>query len=282
MDIARTASDVREQVRQARGRGMTIGLVPTMGALHVGHASLIRAARQETGFVVVSIFVNPTQFGPNEDFSRYPRSWEGDLELCRQEGADLVFAPTADEVYPTGFRSYVEVTELQDVLCGRSRPGHFRGVATVVLKLLNMVQPDVAYFGQKDAQQTRIIRQMVQDVNVPVRIQVCPIVRDADGLAVSSRNAYLGPEERKHAAALYRALRAAKTLVEAGERDPAKVRQAMLGVIEATPGAALDYAELVDGDALRPVEAVRGQVLAVLAVKFGATRLIDNLMLDAK
>jgi pantoate--beta-alanine ligase len=281
MEIAKTIAELRAHVRRARERGQSIGLVPTMGALHAGHVSLIQAARRETGFVVVSIFVNPTQFGPNEDFSRYPRTWETDLEICRGEGIDLVFAPEAVEVYPPGFHTYVEVTGLQDVLCGRSRPGHFRGVATIVLKLFNMVQPDSAYFGQKDAQQVVIIRQLVRDLNVPVEIRVCPTIREADGLALSSRNAYLSPEQRKHATALYRALGAAKRQVEAGERDPARVRQTMLDIILATPGAVLDYAELVDSSTLEPVKRIEGQVLVALAVRYGGTRLIDNLILQA-
>jgi pantoate--beta-alanine ligase len=274
-----TAAELAAAVRQAKARGERVGLVPTMGALHAGHASLIRAARQETGFVVVSIFVNPTQFGPAEDFARYPRTPEHDLAVCAAERADLVFAPPVEEVYPPGFCTFVEVTGLQDVLCGRSRPGHFRGVATVVLKLLNLVQPDVAYFGQKDAQQVRIIRQMVRDLNVPVEVRVCPIVREPDGLALSSRNAYLTPEQRRHATALYRALTAARELVEAGERDAGTVRAAMAGIIAATPGAVLDYADVVDAETLRPVPRIAGKVLAALAVKFGATRLIDNLLL---
>ncbi len=282
MQIANTAGELQGHVTKARAQGLSVGLAPTMGALHAGHLSLIRAARKETGFVVVSIFVNPTQFAPGEDFQRYPRTWEADLRACENEQADLVFAPSVDEVYPQGFRTFVEVTELQDVLCGRFRPGHFRGVATVVLKLFNMVRPDVAYFGQKDAQQVQVIRQMVRDLNLPVEVRVCPIVREPDGLALSSRNAYLTPGERRQATCLFRALSAAKTLVDAGERDPARVRQAMLQVIEATPGAVLDYAELVDADTLRPVDRLQGEVLAAVAVRFGTTRLIDNLVLTVK
>jgi len=282
MQIANTVGELREYLSKARSQGFSVGLVPTMGALHAGHASLIRAARQETGFVVVSIFVNPTQFAPGEDFQRYPRTWEADLRACDNEKADLVFAPALEEVYPNGFRTFVDVTGLQDALCGRFRPGHFRGVATVVLKLFNMIQPDVAYFGQKDAQQVRIVRQLVRDLDVPVEVRVCPIVRDLDGLALSSRNAYLNPEQRRHATALVRALNAAKALVDAGERDPARVRQAMLQVFEATPFAILDYAELVDADTLRPVERLQGEVLAAVAVRFGTTRLIDNLVLSVK
>jgi pantoate--beta-alanine ligase len=250
-----------------------------MGALHGGHASLIRAARAETGFVAVSIFVNPTQFGPNEDLGRYPRTWEDDLQLCRREGVDLVFAPTAESVYPPGYHTFVEVHELQDVLCGASRPGHFRGVATVVLKLLNTVQPDVAYFGQKDAQQLRILQQMVRDLDVPVRLRVCPIVREADGLALSSRNRYLDADQRRNATVLYRALEEARRLIEAGERDGAAVRRRMADLVTSTPGAVLDYAAVVDYATLRPLDRLRGEVLLALAVKFGTTRLIDNMLI---
>ncbi len=195
--IVTDIAPLRQAVAEAHRRGRTIGLVPTMGALHAGHLSLIKAAREETGFVVVSIFVNPTQFGPNEDLNRYPRPLQRDLELCEKNGVDLVFHPQPAVIYPPDYHTFVEVKGLQEVLCGASRPGHFRGVATVVLKLFNLVQPDRAYFGQKDAQQVSIIRQMVRDLNVPVDIRVCPIIREADGLALSSRNEYLGPEERR-------------------------------------------------------------------------------------
>jgi pantoate--beta-alanine ligase len=225
--VAPTVADVRRAVAGARRQGCSVGLVPTMGALHAGHASLIRAARKETGFVVVSIFVNPTQFGPNEDFSRYPRTWEDDLRLCREEGVDLVFAPEASAFYAPGYCTFVEVHGLQDVLCGASRPGHFRGVATVVLKLFNAVQADVAYFGQKDAQQARILRQMVRDLDVPVEVRVCPIVREADGLALSSRNQYLGPNQRQAARVLSRTLAVARGQIEAGEREAAVIPRGM-------------------------------------------------------
>ncbi len=278
--VATTVEETRRAVADARRRGLRVGLVPTMGALHEGHASLIRAARRDTGFVVVSIFVNPTQFGPKEDLSRYPRPLEQDLLICAREGADLVFHPEPATVYPTGFRTYVEVAELQDVLEGASRPGHFRGVATVVLKLFNMAQPDVAFFGQKDGQQTRIIRQMVADLNVPVEVRVCPTVRDADGLALSSRNAYLDAEQRRNAIALSAALEMGRNLIEKGERDPSRVRAVMAGRIAATPGAVIDYAEVVDGDSLRAIDPLRGRVMLALAVRFGGTRLIDNVIVD--
>jgi pantoate--beta-alanine ligase len=282
LEVVTTVAQVRAAVGQARRHERRIGLVPTMGALHDGHLSLIRAARAEMDCVVVSIFVNPTQFGPREDLSRYPRPFEHDLALCRAAGVDLVFAPPVAEVYPADFCTTVEVAKLQDALCGPSRPGHFPGVATVVLKLFNMVQPDVAYFGQKDAQQARIIRQLVRDLNVPVEIRVCPIVREPDGLALSSRNVYLTAEERPHATVLYRALTLARELVAAGEWDAAKVRQAMVDLIQATPGAVLDYAEVVDNESFQPVTQIQGEVLAALAVKFGGTRLIDNMTIQAE
>ncbi|HEV3259647.1 MAG TPA: pantoate--beta-alanine ligase [Gemmataceae bacterium] len=280
--VAGSIEAVRQAVASARGRGQSVGLVPTMGALHAGHASLIRAARDETAFVIVSIFVNPTQFGPTEDLSRYPRPLERDLELCDREQVDLVFLPQAAEIYPADFRTFVEVSELQDVLCGASRPGHFRGVATVVLKLFNIVEPDVAYFGQKDAQQAAIIRQMVSDLNVPVRLRVCPIVREPDGLAVSSRNQYLDADQRRAAPVLFRALEEARLLIASGVRDAATVRQAMAAPIKATPGAVVDYAEVVDAGTLGPVQRLGGDILLAVAAKFGATRLIDNVQLTVK
>ncbi len=278
--VAATVEAVRQAVGGARGRGLTVGLVPTMGALHAGHASLLRAARAETGFVVASIFVNPTQFGPAEDFGRYPRPFEDDLDVCGREGVDLVFAPEAGVMYPPGFRTFVEVQGLQDVLCGASRPGHFRGVATVVLKLFQIVQPDVAYFGQKDAQQVRIIARMVRDLDVPVRLRVCPIVREPDGLALSSRNRYLTPAQRREAVVLPRALEEARALIAGGERDAGRVRQVLADRVRATPGAVLDYAAVVDADTLEPLDRLRGDVLLALAVKFGDTRLIDNVLLS--
>jgi pantoate--beta-alanine ligase len=270
---------VRHEVARAREAGLTIGLVPTMGALHDGHTSLIQAARQETGFVVVSIFVNPTQFGPKEDFSRYPRTPDQDLAICTGAGVNLVFLPEASIIYPPGFRTFVEVRDLQDILEGASRPGHFRGVATVVLKLFNIVRPDIAYFGQKDFQQVRIIQQMVRDLDLPVQLRICPIVRQADGLALSSRNRYLGPDQRRYATVLFRALEEVRAVFEAGERDARRLRRGMVAAIEATPAAVLDYAVIVDADSLQPVDAIQREVLVALAVKFGSIRLIDNLKL---
>jgi pantoate--beta-alanine ligase len=281
VEITHTIADTRKAVAAARAAGQTIGFVPTMGALHEGHGSLIRVARHRCDFVVVSIFVNPTQFGPQEDFTRYPRTMPEDLALCEREGASLVFVPERAEVYAEGFRTFVEVHDLQDVLEGASRPGHFRGVATVVLKLFNIVQPDRAYFGQKDAQQARVIRQMVRDLDVPVRITVAPTVREPDGLALSSRNRYLEPAQRKEAVALSQALAAVRRRFAAGERDAVALRKVLTDRLAATPGAALDYAEIVDADTLKPIDRLAGPALAVLAVRFGATRLIDNLPLSA-
>lgn len=279
--LTTTIADTRRNIAAARAAGKSIGFVPTMGALHEGHATLIRRARAECGFVAVSVFVNPTQFGPNEDFTRYPRTLTDDRIICEREGADLVFAPEAAEMYPAGTRTAVEVTELGDHLCGASRPGHFRGVATVVLKLLNIVQPDRAYFGQKDAQQARIIQQMVRDLDVPTEIVIVPTVREQDGLAMSSRNRYLVPAERHRATVLIEALREIRQRAAAGERDARLLRQSLVERIAVTPGAALDYAEIVDADSLRPIDRLSGPALAALAVRFGSTRLIDNIDLPA-
>ncbi len=277
--IAETVAQVRQQVATARQQGRRIGLVPTMGALHAGHVSLIRAARAQTGFVVVSIFVNPAQFGPNEDFTRYPRPADADRQLCAAEGVDLVFQPPAEVIYPAAYRTYVEVHQLQDWWEGASRPGHFRGVATVVLKLFNIVGADVAYFGQKDAQQACIIGRMIRDLEVPIQMAICPIVRDPDGLALSSRNQYLDPDQRRHATVLYRALEAGRRLIAQGARDADQVRQVMTDLIAAAPGAVLDYAAVVDAQSLQPPQRLQGQVLLAIAVRFGQTRLIDNMPL---
>lgn len=270
----RAASD------ESRGMGKRVGFVPTMGALHAGHAALIRAARAENDFTVVSIFVNPTQFGPNEDFTRYPRTFDADRELCGAVGTDVIFAPTREEMYPPDTRTFVEISGLQDVLCGRSRPGHFRGVATIVAKLFNIVQPQVAYFGQKDAQQVAIIRRMVSDLNVPLAVRVVPTVREPDGLAMSSRNRYLDPTQRMNATCLVRALRKAELMVAAGERSPATLERAMAEIIGPTPGALLDYAEVRDADTLDSITTLTRPALAAVAVYFGTTRLIDNITLS--
>ena len=272
---------LRAAIADARRKGQTIGLVPTMGALHDGHRSLIEAARRQNDYVVVSIFVNPTQFGPNEDLKRYPRPLERDLGLCGEAGVDLVFHPQPETIYPPDYRTFVEVTGLQDVLCGASRPGHFRGVATVVLKLFHLVQPDRAYFGQKDAQQVRIVQRMVMDLNVPVEVCVCPTVRETDGLALSSRNAYLDAGERRLATVLYRTLIEAKRSIEGGERIAAAIRERMSERIGAVAGAVVDYVAVVDAETLCEATAIEPgrPILLALAVKFGGTRLIDNLLI---
>jgi pantoate--beta-alanine ligase len=270
---------VRQAVAQARHGGATIGFVPTMGALHAGHAALIRAARAECGYVVVSIFVNPTQFGPNEDYARYPRTWEADCLLCAHEGVDLIFAPSVEEIYPPPYRTYVEVQELDEHLCGAKRPGHFRGVCTVVLKLFHIVQPDVAYFGQKDYQQARIIQQMVRDLHVPVQMRVLPTVRASDGLALSSRNQYLTPEQRQVAPRIYQALQHLRQQVAAGQRDAQQLTAQLHAALSAIPGVLIDYAEIVDADTLQPVPTIDRPAIAAVAVFLGSTRLIDNIHL---
>jgi pantoate--beta-alanine ligase len=250
-----------------------------MGALHDGHLSLVRAARAQCGVVVATLFVNPTQFGPNEDFAEYPRSFERDCALLEKEGVDLLFAPSVKEMYPAGAVTYVTVEGLSDRLCGKSRPGHFRGVTTVVAKLFNVVEPDVAFFGQKDAAQVAVIRQMVRDLNLPVEIMVGAIVREADGLAMSSRNAYLDATQRKAALVLYKSLTAAQKLFEVGERSAEKLIASGKQAFAKEPGARLDYLELVDPDSLEPVDRVAGSALLALAGFVGSTRLIDNLIL---
>jgi pantoate--beta-alanine ligase len=280
--IAVTVESARAAVADTRSRGLTVGLVPTMGALHPGHVSLIRTARRETDFVVVSIFVNPTQFGPQEDFARYPRTLEQDLQLCGAEGVGLVFTPDTQAMYPPGYCTYVEAHGLQHVLCGAARPIHFRGVATVVLKLLNIIGPDAVYFGQKDAQQVRVVEQMIRDLDVPVRVRMCPVVREPDGLALSSRNQYLEREERGQAPVLFQALEEARLLVEGGERDAETLRRALAARVATAAKARLEYAAVVDYGTLAPLDRLRGRVLVALAAHFGTTRLIDNVLLDVE
>jgi pantoate--beta-alanine ligase len=263
-----------------RGLGKRIGFVPTMGALHEGHLSLVRAARERTDAVVASIFVNPTQFGPGEDYRRYPRDLASDARLLELEGVDILFAPAVEEIYPSDFQTYVAVERVSQPLCGCFRPGHFRGVATVVLKLFNIVQPHLAFFGRKDAQQSAVIRQMVCDLNLPIEIVVCPIVREPDGLAMSSRNAYLKPEERKAALVLSRSLRRAEELITAGERSSEKIAAAIRALLAAEPEARVDYVEVVDADTLTGRPRIEGRTLVALAVWIGKARLIDNLLAE--
>jgi pantoate--beta-alanine ligase len=278
-DIITTIAEVRDRIGTSKWAGHTIGFVPTMGALHAGHASLIRAARAENDFVVVSIFVNPTQFGANEDLARYPRPLDADQQLCGALGTDVVFAPSSEEMYPPGFRTWVTVEGLMEGLCADSRPGHFRGVATVVLKLFNIVQADAAYFGQKDYQQARILVQMARDLNLPTKVRVLATVREPDGLAMSSRNQYLDPVQRRQATVLHRTLEQVKRLAATGVRDVKRLEEALTAPIHSVSGARLDYARIVDLDTLQPVAQLDKPALAALAVYFGTTRLIDNVQL---
>lgn len=280
MEIIRTIDWMKQIARDARAKEHILGFVPTMGALHEGHFSLVRTAKQECSPVVASIFVNPNQFGAGEDLQKYPRRFDQDAEALERLGVNYLFAPEAIEMYPGGFRTLVSVEGLSDRLEGRSRPGHFRGVTTVVLKLFEIVQPQRAYFGRKDAQQLRIIRQMAADLNLGTQIVTCPIVRETDGLAMSSRNVYLQGDDRRAATILYRALSAAKKEIEAGELESARLIESMRRVFSTERGAALDYAEIVDAETLEPVLRLRKSCLALLAAFIGKTRLIDNAAIE--
>ena len=274
-----SVADLQSFVRELRPRGRSLALVPTMGALHEGHLSLIRRAKQQCDAVVVSVFVNPTQFNSSEDFGRYPRDIEKDVEILRTLNVDVIFAPREEEIYPAGFETYVEPGKLTTPFEGAARPGHFRGVSTVVLKLFNLVQPDLAYFGQKDFQQVQIIRRMVDDLNLSVRLVICPIVREADGLALSSRNVLLSPEDRQAATVLYRCLRHGDTLVQEGEVLAEKLLEAMRAVVKAEPRVELEYLALVNPLQFDPVERVTAGTVALVAARVGGVRLIDNLIL---
>ncbi len=280
MEIIRTIEWMKQIAHDARAKEHVLGLIPTMGALHEGHVSLVRAAKQDCSPVVASIFVNPMQFGPGEDLQKYPRTFEQDAAALENLGVNYLFAPDASEMYPNGFRTSVSVEGLSDRLEGRSRPGHFRGVTTVVLKLFEIVQPQRAYFGRKDAQQLRIIRQMATDLNLDTQIITCPIVREPDGLAMSSRNAYLQGDARRAATVLYRALISAKKEIEAGQTEAARLVETMRQVFNKEPNAALDYAEIVDADTLEPVLRLRKTCLALVAAFVGKTRLIDNALIE--
>ncbi len=281
MEIIRTLSWMKEKARLARAENYVIGFIPTMGALHEGHLSLIRRARAECSQVFASIFVNPAQFGPNEDLSKYPRTFESDVAKLESAGVDVLFAPDAKEIYPAGFGTYAEVESISNRLEGRSRPGHFRGVATVVLKLFNIVQPQFAFFGRKDAQQVRIIQQMAGDLNFDVEVVVCPIVREPDGLALSSRNVYLSGEERRAATILHRALEAASQQAKTGVRDAVQIQQNLIRVLSEDKLARVDYAEIVAAETFEPVTLIGARpVYVLLAVHLGKTRLIDNLLIE--
>lgn len=280
MKIVKTIKEVREQVKAWRKEGLTVGLVPTMGYLHEGHQSLIARSVAENDRTVVSDFVNPIQFGPTEDLATYPRDLEHDAALCERTGADLIFNPEPEEMYVPDFCTYVDMDHLTKGLCGASRPIHFRGVCTVVSKLFHIVQPDRAYFGQKDAQQLAVIRRMVRDLNMPLEIIGCPIIREEDGLAKSSRNTYLSAEERQAALCLSRGLNKGKAAIEAGETDAAKVKAMITAEIEAEPLSRIDYVEIVDWNNLEPAASTEGSILTAVAVYIGKTRLIDNFIIE--
>src|SRR5271156_4367893 len=280
MKICSTITETRAACRDARASRKSLGLVPTMGALHDGHLSLVRAAKAQCDLIAVSIFVNPTQFGPSEDLSKYPQRFDRDCELLEKAGVDFLFAPSVEEIYPGGAVTWVLVEGLSEKLDGRSRPGHFRGLATIVAKLFHIVEPDAAFFGQKDAAQLAVIRRMVQDLNFPVEIVGCPIVREPDGLAMSSRNAYLNREERVQALVLQRSLQKARQQFQAGERSSAKLISAAREVFASEPAVRLDYFEIVDPDTLDPVERISQKTLVAVAAYVGSTRLIDNLVLE--
>jgi len=281
MQTVKTIQQVRDLIKNAKQQGKTIGFVPTMGALHIGHISLIKTAKQQSDFVVVSIFVNPAQFGPTEDFDNYPRPIEEDLKICERNGVDLVFAPAVDEMYPAKNLTWVEVEKLTELLCGRSRPGHFRGVTTVCTKLFNIVQPDNAFFGQKDAQQAIVIKRMIADLNVPLKIVVCPTVREPDGLAVSSRNKYLNEAERRDAPLIYKSLTKAQQLIKTGQKQREKIIEEIKVTISRSNLLEIEYIEVVDAETLQKVSSLSGTVLIAIAAKLGRARLIDNIMVDA-
>ncbi len=280
MEMTGVIDEVRKQVKEWRRQGLTVGLVPTMGYLHEGHKSLIDRAVAENDKVVVSDFVNPIQFGVNEDLATYPRDIEADKKLCEQAGADLLFHPEAEEMYAPDFSTYVEMQKVSERLCGKTRPTHFRGVCTVVCKLFHIVMPDRAYFGQKDAQQLAVIRRMVRDLNMDIQIVGCPIIREKDGLAKSSRNTYLNAEERKAALVLSKAVFRGEDMMKNGERDAETILAAMRGLIEAEPMAKIDYVEMVDADTIEPLTKAEGRVLTAVAVYIGSTRLIDNFIME--
>ncbi|NLH16838.1 MAG: pantoate--beta-alanine ligase [Phycisphaerae bacterium] len=279
MKIVKTIEEIRQEIRQARQHSHSIGFVPTMGALHAGHRSLIEAARKQCSFVAVSIYVNPTQFGPAEDFSRYPRNVTADAIVCEKAGADVIFAPDDSVLYPTEQRVWVVVEKLTDNLCGRFRPGHFRGVATVCVKFFNIIGPDQAFFGQKDAQQVVVIRRMVTDLNLPLQIVTCPTLREPDGLAMSSRNQYLSPEQRKQAVLLSAALRECKRVFSQGQHNVSALIAAMRMILSQGPILHPEYVQIVDMDSLEDIDTVDRPALAAMAVRCGQTRLIDNCLL---
>ncbi len=282
MKILRKIPEMKQAVRELKSNGKNVGFVPTMGYLHEGHLSLVRESLKRTDSTVVSIFVNPTQFGPREDFKEYPRDFERDAEILEGMGVNFLFAPETAEMYPDGYKTYVEVHDLQDQLCGRSRPGHFRGVCTIVLKLFNIVNPDISFFGQKDAQQAIILKRMIKDLDLDVKIEVLPIIRAEDGLALSSRNKYLSPEQRKASLSLSKSLREARMMIEEGERDSGKIIQCMREIIDAEPLAKIDYIEIVEMKGLKPLKKIEKEALIAIAAFIGKVRLIDNTIVRTK
>jgi len=281
MKLIRNLKEMSDFSRRLKLKGKTLGIVPTMGALHEGHLSLIRRARKDNDYVVVSIFVNPMQFGPREDLEKYPRDLKRDMRLCRKAGADIIFYPTAQMLYPKGYKTYVKVCELSEVLCGKFRPGHFQGVTTVVAKLFNIVNPDIAYSGQKDAQQAIIIKKMASDLNMPVKIKILPTVRERDGLAMSSRNTYLNQKERKEARILYQALKLARELIKQGNKNSSDIIKKMKRLILAKKTVKVQYICVVGSQGLKPVSKIKDKVLIALAVWIGKTRLIDNITVSS-
>ncbi len=278
MRIIRSIPILGQELAKLRDRKRSIGFVPTMGCLHEGHASLLRRAKKENDIVVLSIFVNPSQFGPKEDFKKYPRTFKEDVRLAKKEGTDIIFSPTINEIYPQRMQTYVDVPELSNVLCGKTRPGHFRGVSTVVAKLLNIVWPNSLYLGEKDAQQVQVIKIMVANLNFPVRIKTCPTVREKNGLALSSRNKYLTEIEKKEAAVLYHSLQEARKKILAKEKNPKKVIEFISTMITKNSSGVIDYIACVDAEDLKELSIIQGKILLALAVKFGKARLIDNII----
>lgn len=282
MKIVDSITRMSTLVKMLKKEGKTIGFVPTMGYLHEGHLSLVKAAKKHADVVVMSIFVNPIQFGPNEDYDKYPKDFKRDEELAMSSGVDIIFYPSVKDMYPEGYATYVNVERLADTLCGASRPGHFKGVTTIVAKLFGIIKPDIAYFGQKDAQQAILIKKMAEDLNMGIEIKVLPIVRDRDGLAMSSRNVYLSENEREDALVLFQSLKKAEELINQGEKDPKRIIKVMEDMIKGvTPLARIDYISIVDTENLKEIKSISGKVLIALAVFIGKTRLIDNMTIKA-
>lgn len=280
MEVAETIQSIRSLIKAARDNGKNIGLVPTMGALHIGHISLIEAARKKCTYVVVSIFVNPAQFVPGEDFDKYPRPFEADLDICKKSGVHAVFAPATEQMYPVENLTWVNVEKLTKSLCGQFRPGHFQGVTTVCTKLFNIVAPDFAFFGQKDAQQAIVIRRMAADLNIPLEIVVCPTVRESNGLAVSSRNKYLSEHQKKDAANIYKSLKKCHQMIDSGVNDASEIIGEMRKILQHVPSIEIEYISIVDAETLRNIDHIVGKVLTAVAVRIGPARLIDNILLD--